>query len=327
MAAAAEASPAVAATAFAEVEAGAAAAVTEAAAADGGAAFAVGVAVECRYGGGDDYYTGRVASLHADDGSCDILYDDGDFEARVPTALIRAAAGVRFAAVAAAAAASRRVLAFGDSLTAGYWAMGREFTPYAERLQALLGGGAAAAAAAAAEAAWEVSHVGLCGWTARSMAGARELEERSSVDVCDRQWHGGLRTQLRVAREEGRPFGVLVVLAGTNDLGEVVDGLCTADEVVAALATLHAVGREAGCRVVALSVPEHGQEPQFPELARARAAINAGLRALPGALLVDTAAALPQTNRALWDDALHLSREGYELLGKTVHEKAAAVFQ
>lgn len=211
----------------------------------------------------------------------------------------------------------RRVLAFGDSLTAGYWGFGSRFTPYSTRLGELLG------------SAWEVTHVGLCGWTARRMALDSELDAVSAVDVCGHEWDGGLRTHLRRAREEGRPFEVLIVLAGTNDLGDVLDGECTAADVADACLSLHSAGRDAGCRVVALTVPEHGQEGQYPALARVRAEINTRLATLPaGAVtLVDVAAALPQTERELWDDALHFSQTGYERLGQTVHESAAAAFQ
>jgi lysophospholipase L1-like esterase len=47
------------------------------------------------------------------------------------------------------------ILCFGDSLTAGYFANGSEFHPYAGTLQRILGRAAL------------VEHCGLSGWTAK----------------------------------------------------------------------------------------------------------------------------------------------------------------
>ncbi|KAJ1452929.1 hypothetical protein M885DRAFT_525609 [Pelagophyceae sp. CCMP2097] len=62
--------------------------------------FNAGDEVEARFKGGAQYHAARVGLRHAD-GTYDLLYDDGDREARVPAALIRPRA-------AAAARAERR---------------------------------------------------------------------------------------------------------------------------------------------------------------------------------------------------------------------------
>ncbi len=51
--------------------------------------------------------------------------------------------------LSAAGGGAARVLCFGDSLTAGYWANGRRFHPYAGEAKRLLG--------------VPIDHVGLCG--------------------------------------------------------------------------------------------------------------------------------------------------------------------
>jgi|APGre2960657444_1045066.scaffolds.fasta_scaffold00435_5 lysophospholipase L1-like esterase len=66
--------------------------------------------------------------------------------------------------LAAAPAATRtRVLCFGDSLTAGFWAGGSRFHPYAQNLSALLGG-------------CTVDVIDNSGWTAKQMRDSLDAE-------------------------------------------------------------------------------------------------------------------------------------------------------
>lgn len=78
----------------------------------------------------------------------------------------------------------KRVLAFGDSLTAGYVDRGRGFNPYAARLSTLL-------------EEVPVDHVGLSGWTVGEML--ENAENPECIDVCGRVW-SGLRKQLQTVR-------------------------------------------------------------------------------------------------------------------------------
>ena len=78
----------------------------------------------------------------------------------------------------------KRVLAFGDSLTAGYVDMGMAFNPYAVRLSTLL-------------EEVPVDHIGLSGWTVGQML--QNAENPKCIDVCDRVW-SGLRKQLQMVR-------------------------------------------------------------------------------------------------------------------------------
>jgi len=130
----------------------------------------------------------------------------------------------------------KRILCFGDSLTAGYYAQGNRFHPYANLLKKLLG--------------VEVDYIGLSGWTTRQMCDGKDND--SCVDVVKRQgaisteicvlnsgisrsWRG-LRAQLRRNR-----YTHCIILGGTND----VSG-SSPDMILSNLRTLHAIARQFG---------------------------------------------------------------------------------
>ena len=54
-----------------------------------GVVVGVGSVVNARWGGQQRYFTGEIMRVHPEDGTVDIQYDDGDFEARVPAALLQ----------------------------------------------------------------------------------------------------------------------------------------------------------------------------------------------------------------------------------------------
>lgn len=213
----------------------------------------------------------------------------------------------------------RRVLCFGDSLTAGFLRGGRDFHPYSSRLQALLGD----------DLVWRIDHVGLSGWTTTQMVD--EMDSPRVVDVCGIEWAGGLSAQLRAAAT-----AMVIILAGTNDLADVMrqgsslhaEGV---QRVVSQLGVLHDEARAAGCTTVALTVPEHPAEVTVPDLRRVRERINAGIDGLRAegrvSLVVDVAAGLPHSDASLWDDGLHLSASGYDRLGELVYEGTCELFQ
>ena len=96
-------------------------------------------------------------------------------------------------------AAALKILAYGASLTAGYYMFGLYFQPYAETLQAALGPGA------------QVAAVGLSGWTTTEMV--RDLDAERVEDVVGREGRG-----LRRLLIEAGGYGVVIILAGTNDI-------------------------------------------------------------------------------------------------------------
>ena len=202
-----------------------------------------------------------------------------------------------------------RILAFGDSLTAGFYEGGLSWAPYGNLLSDLLN--------------VDVEHVGLSGWTIREMIDSADSDQ--CVDVCGRKWHG-LRHKLRNADPNCR-FTHVIILAGTNDLGECVSDPTGERTSLACqgLSRLHQVAREEGCVTVALTIPEHPTERVSSALqmqvSEVRQRLNQVVRDLSDGSnhhLIDVAAELPQAEQALWDDGLHFSQVGYERLGRIV---------
>jgi hypothetical protein len=113
-----------------------------------------------------------------------------------------------------ASAAGTRILAYGDSLTAGYHAQGLEFAPWAPLLRPLLG-------------AAVVEHCGLSGATVRELVEAADAEVAPSNAGAPCP---GLRRKMSSAAAAGKPYDVVLLLGGTNDLAdriptaEIVDG-------------------------------------------------------------------------------------------------------
>jgi lysophospholipase L1-like esterase len=222
------------------------------------------------------------------------------------------------------AARRRAVLCYGDSLTAGFRCGGDDdkFHPYSIELKRRLASLKGRLRGAA------VQTVGLCGSSAAEQA-------RS----------GGLHALLQAAKDKaavgrGALPAVVVLLMGTNDLR----GFPPADpqDVAAALAELVGAAAAFGARAVLLTVPampkpEGGDGAAAVALRARREALNALLLQLRrGAAgggggdgccccVVDAAAALPPSEAALWDaDGLHLSKKGYNVLGRVAFEGVKA---
>ena len=134
-----------------------------------------------------------------------------------------------------------RLLAFGDSLIAGYVDHGASFFPWAPVLQEQL----------SAEC---VDHVGFSGWTTRQMCDHTDTEGR---DVCDRIWPG-LRHALRAAEARCGGYHVVIILVGTNDLADRVP----VDTFMSQLASLHETAHDFGARTVALTIPQSAASEQ-----------------------------------------------------------------
>eukprot|EP00418_Pyrodinium_bahamense_P050107 CAMPEP_0179179748 /NCGR_PEP_ID=MMETSP0796-20121207/88963_1 /TAXON_ID=73915 /ORGANISM="Pyrodinium bahamense, Strain pbaha01" /LENGTH=342 /DNA_ID=CAMNT_0020883415 /DNA_START=28 /DNA_END=1052 /DNA_ORIENTATION=- len=208
--------------------------------------------------------------------------------------------------VGAGAGGLRRVLCYGDSLTAGFCAGGRVFRPYGWAL-------AEALATVGAGTECEVSICGHSGHLAAEMVA--NLDGERVQDFAMR--HGkGLRRILEEQGHEGRPE-LAIIMAGTNDLGvqrppsAIFEDICR----------LHTACHAHGIRTVALAPPPAPATLHTPwELARwqlkgllASWAASCPLVAAcldPGDLVPATAAS------GAWDpDLLHLSPLGSELLG------------
>lgn len=112
-------------------------------------------------------------------------------------------------------------------------------------------------------------------------------------------------------------IGVVVVLAGTNDIAQRT----TADELVAAFEQLAAAARERGVQVVHVTIPPAAQ--RTPEQAAARHAVNAWIREQPAVVDADRLLQDRQDPERLavpYDvgDGLHLSVRGHRALAAAV---------
>ena len=210
----------------------------------------------------------------------------------------------------------RKVLCYGDSLTAGYCEYGSVFTPYGDMITRL--------------SDVEVLSVGMSGWTTGEMvdAAAYKCNEDCVGHVGD-----GLQRLLK-----DNSFDVVCLMAGTNDLGTGVE----LEEIVSnlkALVDLCYSSSNPNVFVVLLTVPPTGGD-QYESVRRRRTAINDAIKVIVNnhgekAFLIDAASILsnpgehpevPTPESLLWDsDLLHLSPLGSEKLGTYVHGELKAL--
>jgi len=132
-----------------------------------------------------------------------------------------------------------RILCYGDSLTAGLTGnFVLKYEPYAKTLQKLMG--------------CDVDHVGLSGWTTQQMV--EIAHDKTATDVKDREWKdAGLAYRLEKAYKKNRAYTCVIIMAGTNDLGELPP-----EKIAANLMTLHNYARDVGAVSVACAIPKHG---------------------------------------------------------------------
>jgi len=190
-----------------------------------------------------------------------------------------------------------RILAIGDSLTAGY-CMPPPFKPWAPVLSNLLPGRP------------RVDHIGCSGWTTSQLVAA--ADSASVHDVCGEEWPGA-RIKLKN----------IDVMGGSNDLAY---GVSTKD-IVANLASLHQICWDAGAlKTVLLSIP-----PSAGSGNPAHGAANDALekwamqQGASKVLFVDSSSLVPFARpSALWMmDGLHMTAAGYEQFGTRLADAIA----
>jgi len=207
----------------------------------------------------------------------------------------------------------RRVLAYGDSLTAGYRLNGFRFSPYGLFLAGALAG---------SDSVVDVWVCGLSGMTAKELADG--LDKPSLRDAVGRTGKG----LCRVLMEHG-PFDLAVIMVGTNDIG-----LSPAEPraIVADIVKLHEACHQEGVCTVALAVPPSGAMREHERYRDRWLEVNRELRELGGskvtaggatghvALFVDTGSLVRfegEDGGCLWErDRLHLSEVGSRALGE-----------
>ena len=183
----------------------------------------------------------------------------------------------------------RRVLAFGDSLTAG--TSGAELFPYAPILEQALQRENTA-----------VRHRGMPGWTTQMM-----------LDHLDDE-----RTGLRQAIDRGHP-DVVLLMAGTNDLGHGE----SVETITNNLVQLHTICLDNGvARTIAMAIPPSGYQSRVPQAADMVRLINRNLEQVAETDSRITFFPFPfafENGGENWyADTLHFSEAGYRVLGQSL---------
>ncbi|OJJ49098.1 hypothetical protein ASPZODRAFT_13835 [Penicilliopsis zonata CBS 506.65] len=187
------------------------------------------------------------------------------------------------------------ILCFGNSLTAGYFHFGLEYHPYALRFKERL-------QAAFPSQAFTVDVEGLSGDLVITPPGCYLARMQ--------------------ARFSSKTYDWVICLGGTNDLGYGYDS----SKIFTGLQASWNVALSHGARVLALTIPEC--EVVNKVLDRRRNEVNAAILAhqAEGFYSFDLHAKVPfhsmseEQRSDIWDDGLHLTDIGYDLVGDLVAE-------
>ena len=210
----------------------------------------------------------------------------------------------------------KRILCYGDSLTAGYSCYGSSFTPYGDTISLKLGA--------------PVTSVGMSGWTSEEMI-------QGADTTCNEDVVGNTGDGLVVLLRSGA-YDIVCLLAGTNDLGTGVDVEDTIENITI-LVNMSLTSSNQNLIVALLTVPPTGGEAHSEYVRSRRSAVNEGIKAIVGknerVVLIDIGNSLtnpgvhpiePTPTSMLWDgDLLHLSPAGSAKLGEIVFENLQAL--
>jgi lysophospholipase L1-like esterase len=203
----------------------------------------------------------------------------------------------------------KRVLCYGDSLTAGYHSQPEGYSPYGDHVRS---------------DDVSVDIIGLSGFTTQEMLNSvNHPENEDCFEVVSK----GLCVQCRQ-----NEYDVICLMAGTNDLG----GDDSSNDIIQNIDALVQICLEHVFRVVLCSIPSMGMEAFNTSLTERRNEVNIGIKRIcednPKQLVfIDAAALLPQEDivgscgerscngNPIWDaDGLHLSPHGSRLLGECI---------
>lgn len=201
-----------------------------------------------------------------------------------------------------------RILCFGDSLTAGYSGMGTSYTPY---------------------------HVILVRRLEQAFPDLKvEIEEDGVPGDVTGMYMG------RILKHFGRgkkPFDWTIVLGGTNDLAYSI----SPTSIFENLSKTWSVALNSGSKVLALTVPECGPKGSPPngsirdKMAQNKAELNDLIKNYEkrGYHAFDFHATLPYhslssaDNKRYWDDLIHLTPDGYDLMGRQIAAELVNILQ
>ncbi|KAL9598079.1 MAG: hypothetical protein Q9219_004710 [cf. Caloplaca sp. 3 TL-2023] len=192
---------------------------------------------------------------------------------------------------------SLRILCFGDSLTAGYSGFGYFHYPYAKQVREKL-----KEHLPDTDAIVDVS--GLSGDTVTNGQYLKRMK-----GMCTKADHA--------------PYDWVIVLGGTNDLAWSE----RADRIYEALKKVWTVALDCGANVLAASVLE--AEHTTGDVVQRRKELNSLIESHQEDRLhyLDLCTAVPYftmndtMREMIWDDGLHLTMDGYEMMGEAVAAK------
>ncbi|KAG2497736.1 hypothetical protein HYH03_004470 [Edaphochlamys debaryana] len=193
--------------------------------------------------------------------------------------------------------AVQRILAFGDSLTEGYYNGGMGFHPYSQKLTELFG---------QAGVDVKVHQHGVSGECVVGGMGDR------------------LPLVLQQTELEGKRYEWAVVLGGINDLGYGA----TARRTYGGLKELYGMCHAHGARVLALTCLQTAwtKPGEVDERSKLNDLIRDAPKEMPYVKVADLEAALPypsdsdKEGQACWDDGLHLTPKGYDVIAQVVFD-------
>lgn len=209
------------------------------------------------------------------------------------------------------------VVCFGDSLTAGTSGNFREY-PYAPHLEKALQD---------EEHQYiknvTVSHFGLPGWTTQNM-----------LD----KLNGGLKFAIQEATSDDddgrRPPSLVIILAGTNDLGRFVSSSSGAKTVTENIIALHRACYEMHVpRTLAIAIPPSAFQHYNSQASTLAHAINENLQGYCREQEQQRASFFPfpfnyTRGGENWNvDGLHFSPHGYQMLGESLAPIVASILQ
>ncbi|CAJ1351479.1 unnamed protein product [Effrenium voratum] len=190
-----------------------------------------------------------------------------------------------------------RILCYGDSLTAGFFAGGMKFEPYGRTMSEVLSAGGYPC---------EVSVCGHSGCTTRDMLDARQTE---LADVVGCKGNGLSRIL------DAKPYDLVIIMSGTNDMGR---GTCSST-IVEDLSHLHAVCHDRGVPTMVLApppAPAYGQMQEVQRQYLCQQLRHFASCSTSVCAFLDPADLVSTANGQLWEgDGLHFAPNGSQALG------------